>query len=85
MIPVKKSWTNIVMGEGQDHVLPCPAHRDEKTGDVTVAWELTDEEVAAIVKTKTVMSKHYTYNRPMQPVQMWTVDENEQPITDGRI
>lgn len=83
MIPVKKSWTNIVMGEGQDHVLPCPAYR-EPNGDITVAWELTDEEVEAIVKTKTILSKHYTYGKLMQPVQIWTEDVNGNAVKDDR-
>lgn len=85
MIPVEKSWTNIVMGEGQDHVLPCPAYKDPKTGEVTIAWSLTDEEAAHVAENKTVMLKVYTYGRPIQPVQMWAVDVNEQPISDGRI
>ncbi|HEY9487621.1 MAG TPA: hypothetical protein VIQ51_04775 [Chryseosolibacter sp.] len=84
MIPVKKSWTNIVMGEDQDHVIPCPAYKD-KSGDVTVAWELTDEEVEAIVKTKTILSKHYTYNYPMQPVQLWIEDATGNAIKDDRV
>jgi hypothetical protein len=85
MIPVKRPWTNITMGEGQDHVLPCPAFKDHSTGDVIIAWSLTDEEAAAVAKTKSVMLKVYTYNRPIQPAQMWAVDENEEPIKDERI
>ena len=84
MIPVKKPWTNIVMGEGQSHVLPCPAYRDEKTGEIIVAFELTDEEVDAIVKTKTVMLKQYTYGGPMQPIQLWVHDVDGNPIPDNR-
>lgn len=85
MIPITKPWTNIVMGEGQDHVQPCPAYLDRNSGDVIIAWSLTEEEVEMVSKTKTVMLKVYTYGRPIQPVQMWAVDENEQPIPDNRI
>lgn len=84
MIPKKTDWTNIVMGEGQDHVLPCPAHK-ESNGDVTVAMDLTDEEVAAIVKNKTVYLRVCTYNRPMQPFNMWATDEEGNYIDDERI
>jgi hypothetical protein len=85
MIPIKTSWTNVIMGEGQDHVLPCPAHRDPKTGEVIVAFELTDEEVQAVIKTRTVLLKQCTYNQPMQPIQLWVNDENGQYVKDDRI
>lgn len=84
MIPVEKEWTNIVMGEGQSHVLPCPA-RKEEDGQIMIEFELTDEEVEAIVKNKTVMVNVFTYNKAMQPIQLWATDKDGKPITDPRI
>jgi len=85
MIPVRKSWTNIVMGEGQSHVLPCPAHRNPDNGDIIVAFELTDEEIEAIKKHKTIMYMQTTYGKPMHPMQLYVLDENDRAIKDERI
>lgn len=85
MIPVKKSWTNITMGENQEGIIPCPAFRDSKTGDIITAWELTDEEIHAIQTHKTILVKTYAGGRPMQPLQLWVEDSNGSPISDNRI
>ncbi len=85
MIPVEKPWSNVVMGEGQSHVLPCPAHKDEKTGDIMVAFELTDEEVEAVTKHKTILLRQSTYFKSMNPVLLWVEDEKGEAIKDDRI
>lgn len=85
MIPEKTDWTNIVMGENQPGVLPCPARRDPEDGNITIQWDLTDEEVEAIVKTRKILAKHYTGFAPMQPVQLWVADPTGEPIKDDRI
>jgi hypothetical protein len=83
MIPVKKPWNNVVMGEGQPEYIPLPAHKTPG-GEVMSAWELTDEELEHVKKHKTIMLCVSTYNQPVQPVKLWVTDENEQPLIDPR-
>lgn len=72
------------MGEGQEHVNPCPAHKDTETGIVTVAIEMTEKEVEAVRKHKTILFNIHTYNQPMQPFNVWVEDEHGERITDER-
>jgi hypothetical protein len=70
MKPVKFKSQNIVMGENQSEYLPLPAHRSED-GIVTSCWELDDEEIAAIIKSKRIRLEQHTFNQSaLQPVKL---------------
>lgn len=66
MKPVKFEGYNIVFGEGQEEYQPLPAHRSS-TGEVTTAWELTEEEIKYLVTHKVLYLRTLTFNRPIQP------------------
>lgn len=67
MQPVKFKHSNIVYGADQPEYQPLIAHKNE-AGDVTTCWELTDEELKTIQKTKKIFISLKTFNKPIQPM-----------------
>lgn len=70
MKPIKQDWCNITFAENQPEYEPLPAHIDKNdpTVPVTSCWELTDEEVAAIVREKRIIIRVLTFGQPPQPI-----------------
>ena len=71
MKPVEFEGQNAIYGSGQPEYLPLPAHRD-KDGTVTTCWELTPEELEEVKKSGKIWLSQMTFNRPLQPVNMFT-------------
>lgn len=71
MRPVKFEEANVVMkappGE-EENVFDMPAFRDK--GNIVSCWELTDEEVEEIVKTKRI----YALMKGIQPPMLLQID-----------
>lgn len=67
MKPTKFKHSNTVYGANQPEYQPLPAHKNE-AGDVTTCWELSDEEIKTINKTKKVFISLKTFNNPIQPM-----------------
>lgn len=66
MNPVDFPQSNVTFAKDQPEYRPLPAHRTD-AGIVTSCWELSDEELAEITKTKRIWFSVYTFNQPLQP------------------
>lgn len=67
MRPIKFNGVNITYAENQKEYQPLPAQK-LADGTVITCWELTDEEVEAIVKNKKLYLQQKTFNTPLQPI-----------------
>lgn len=70
MKPVEFEGQNVVYAKDQPEYNPLPAHRDSD-GTVTTCWELTPEELEEVYKTGKIWLSQMTFNRPLQPVNMF--------------
>lgn len=66
--------TNVVIAEHQDEYNSLPAHVTY-TGVVAFAYELSDEEIEQIKKTKRVYVSMLTFGNPLQPHYLTTNPE----------
>jgi len=66
--------TNVVFAENQEEYNALPAYATS-TGIVAFAFELNDEEIADIVKTKRIYCNLLTFNKPLQPICISTSAE----------
>lgn len=69
MKPLEFSTQNAVFGENQSNVERLPSWLLDN-GQVISVWELTDEELKLIKKTKKVWLSQHTFNRTLQPVAL---------------
>jgi hypothetical protein len=88
MNPIKFDEVNTVIGENQPEYEPLPAFvrpftvEDEcekveiENGEVVSCWELSDEEIADIVKNRKVWLSTLTFGGPFQPVLLTTKKED---------
>lgn len=88
MKPVRFEEVNVVLGENQPDYESLPALVKDhivgvgddaaviKHGNVITCWELTDEEVADIVKNKKLWLSTLTFGHPFQPVCLTTNKED---------
>jgi hypothetical protein len=60
--------TNVVYGANQPEYNPLPAMK-LPDGTVITCWELSDEEIETIQKTKCIYFSQLTFNSPLQPVR----------------
>lgn len=67
MKPIKFYGVNRVYGENQPQYIPLPVQKDER-GRVISCWELTDDEIAKIVKSRKIWIGQLTFNNPLQPI-----------------
>lgn len=72
MTPATFSAAHILLGDDQPEFLLLPAHRNE-LGVVTTCWELSPEELRAILKTKRIWVQVWTDGYSIQP-QLLRVD-----------
>lgn len=70
MKPVELKGQNVVYGKDQEQFLPLPACKLEERGEVITCWEMTDEELEEIKKTKRVYLSQLTFNRPLQALKV---------------
>lgn len=73
MTPTKFEGQNVVYAESQPEYLPLPAMQlQDEGGTVITCWELSDEELAEVVKNKKVYLSIMTFKQPLQPVSLQT-------------
>lgn len=71
MKPIKFSECNTTYGKNQPEYIPLPAYLENgEKGQVVTCWELTDEEIEIIVKTKKIYHSQLTFNFALQPIFM---------------
>lgn len=69
MKPIRFEGHNVVFGEGQPQYNDLPAFRnDSAAAEVISCWELTDEDLEEIIRTKKIWTMQMTFNRPFQPM-----------------
>jgi len=66
------------IAEHQEDYQTLPAYIDAGDGIVTCCFELTDEEVDEVIKTKQIWHTQYIGNDPMQPIMMMAKKPNLQ-------
>lgn len=69
MKPIEFKGQNVVFGADQPEYQPLPALRLHD-GQVITCWELTDEELAEVIKNKCIYLQQMTFNTPLQPVYL---------------
>lgn len=71
MEAVEFKGQNVVMGKDQPQYRPLPALRimDEQ-GQAITCWEVSDEELEEIIKTRRIYLSQLTFNQPLQPVML---------------
>ena len=67
MHPIEFKGHNRVFGKDQPEYKPLPALA-LPDGTIITCWQLTDEEVEEVVKTKQLYLKQLTFNQPLQPI-----------------
>ena len=73
MNPVHFEGVNMVIAENQPPYTPLPVRfLGTNMGICISCWELTDEEIAAIVNTRRIWGSHLTFNSPFQPLALST-------------
>lgn len=77
MTPVKFKGHNAVYGEGQPEYNPLPVKLDAEEGSVTSVWELTDEEIEEITRTRRIKVKQLNFGQNLQPILIETVPEHD--------
>lgn len=65
MKPVEFVGQNVVFAKDQPEYQPLPAHRSQD-GIVTSCWELTEEEAAALAKSRRIWLQQYTCGGTLQ-------------------
>jgi hypothetical protein len=77
--PVEFKGQNVIFGANQPEYQPLPAYR-AADGTVTTCWQLSDEELAEIVKNGgKFWLQQLTFNAPLQPQLPWTHRPHEVP------
>ena len=66
MKPVEFEGYKTEIAKNQPEYLTLPAHVT-KDGEITSCWELTDDEIQEIIKTKRIYFSVSTFNKPLQP------------------
>lgn len=61
----------VIFAENQPEYLPLPAHIDND-GVVTCCWELSDDEIAQIIKTRKIWHQILTFKKALQPQLLLT-------------
>ncbi len=73
MTPTDFPERNLIIAEHQPEYIPIPAHVS-RDGTATFCWELSDEELEILLKTKKLWHQVLTFNSPLQP-QMLMVEK----------
>ncbi len=73
MKPIEFPEQNVVFAKDQLEYNPLPAHRTEdRESAVTSCWELSDEDLAEITKTRRIYVTLLTFRHPLQPIRIST-------------
>ncbi len=71
MILIEFPEQNVIFAKDQPEYLPLPAHVDS-SGTVTCCWELSDDEIAQIIKTRKIWHQILTFRNALQPQLLLT-------------
>jgi hypothetical protein len=69
MKPISFKGQNVVFAKDQPEYQPLPALR-MPDGEVITCWELSDEELEGVTKTKRIYLSQLTFNQALQPVKI---------------
>lgn len=73
MKPIEFPEQNVVFAKDQPEYNPLPAHRtDDRESAVTSCWELSDEDLAEIARTRRIYVTQLTFRHPLQPIRLGT-------------
>lgn len=61
----------VIIAKDQPEYLPLPAHVSNE-GIVTCCWELSDDDIAQIIKTRKIWHQIWTFRKPLQPQLLLT-------------
>lgn len=83
MKPVTFPGQNVVFAENQPEYTPLPALR-LPDGQVITCWEISDEELVEIKRTKRIYLSQLTFNMPLQPVMIGSgLDNGIEMVEEG--
>lgn len=69
MKPIKFPGVNIVFAEDQPEYQPLPAMiLQDRECSVITCWELTEDEIETLTKTRKLFLKQLTFGNPLQPI-----------------
>lgn len=84
MKPVEFKGQNIVFGADQEQYNNLPAiYTGDDEGMVVTCWEVTDEDLEEIKKTRKIYLSQLTFNRPLQPLKVESKLENFFGLREG--
>lgn len=64
---------NVQLGKGQEEYFTLPAmHMQDEEGTIYTCWELSDEELEQVKKTKRVYVRNLTFNQGFSPINVMT-------------
>jgi hypothetical protein len=68
MKPIEFKEVNKVFAKDQPEYNPLPCfHKDSKEGDVVSCWQLSDEELQKVNRTKVIWLSLWSFNKPLTP------------------
>ena len=67
MIPIEFEQCNTVYAKDQPEYQPLPAYKSP-SGTVVSCWELTEEDIQRIIRTRKLYISMLTFNQPLQPI-----------------
>jgi excinuclease UvrABC helicase subunit UvrB len=65
---------SVTYAENQPEYMPLPVVKSA-SGVVMSRWELTDEEMEILIKTKSIYLQVHTFNQMLQPVSLFVEPE----------
>lgn len=71
-----------ILAKDQPQYIPLPVHIDQTAPEIpmTCCFELSDDEVEEIVRTKKIWHNQWTFGQPFQPIRMTT----KSPFTESQ-
>jgi len=66
MKPVQFEGSNVTFAKDQPEYLPLPSHLSSD-GVVTSCWELSEEDLMEVIRTKRIYFQQHTFCEPLQP------------------
>lgn len=74
MNPIEFPEQNIVFAKDQPEYLPLPAYK-KPDGEVITVWELSDDEIDVLLRTRKLHIKMLTFNKPLMPIAPFVVPD----------
>jgi hypothetical protein len=71
MSPIEFTGVNVIYAKDQPEYLPLPVMKLQD-GTVISCWQVTDEDLERIIKTRQVFVSQLTFNTPLQPLNVVT-------------